>query len=377
MYQITASRNPMLAQAILSALGESSTTAQGLGVRTNVDITEISKTLTELKSNGLIESKERFDPTAHADIVTYTLTDQGRRITLSNLIQPRKPIMETQIVTAPVRPVHTERKSKLVIIGLKGQQVTEIEREFGDRLRITFIGSDDNLQSVAPAVKGADAVIMTRFISHAHEEIVKSENVQFERCHGGMTEIAECINKLFPSSSDHLSPKAKAASIGLAGVKAELYAYADKLHKENPQQWFSAADFIRAKIVDCPDTTIHNALRELTDSLGILEMILKAGETTSGRLYSAMKHYRLKAGANVSVSVRPAPAPSKVVDLHKTTGKIEQDVAQLLGRYSYEEILLTLFDQMDKEIKALQDFKRGVFAQAQQYELMMNMAGKK
>jgi hypothetical protein len=91
----------------------------------------------------------------------------------------------------------TVRKPGILVVGLKGAQKSEIIRDYSARFDLRFIGSDESKDQLrAMTEKAETTVVMTDFISHSHEDIVKARSPNYVRSPGGMTQLRETLASL-------------------------------------------------------------------------------------------------------------------------------------------------------------------------------------
>jgi hypothetical protein len=88
------------------------------------------------------------------------------------------------------REASPARKPSVLVVGLKGAQKTEIERSFADRFELRFVGADESKDHLRSATEKADTtVLVTDFISHSHQDIVKARSPRYLLSAGGMTNL--------------------------------------------------------------------------------------------------------------------------------------------------------------------------------------------
>lgn len=88
---------------------------------------------------------------------------------------------------------------RIVVAGLKGSQLTEIQRELGDRADLRFWRSGQSTHQLRALSDEADAVVgMTGFISHSADAVMKSRAKRYVRCPGGISMLKGCLKELAP-----------------------------------------------------------------------------------------------------------------------------------------------------------------------------------
>ncbi len=116
-----------------------------------------------------------------------------QRITeaLGNVTLP-SPLPEgaTRLHAAP-----RNRKPRVLVVGLVRQQEEDIKRALGELLTLEYarVEHADNLEDKA---RGADLVVlMTKFISHKHQDIVRRVNEHIVYRNGGVTELKRWLTQ--------------------------------------------------------------------------------------------------------------------------------------------------------------------------------------
>lgn len=119
--------------------------------------------------------------------VTATLSE--RLSALEKTYQVRQPVME---VTSPTPNPIKPRRKRVLIIGLKGQQVTTVEQKYPD-IDFTFLTSDD-AHSRNPGE--ADwTIMMTKFIDHSiYSKFRHVPNMR--HCNGGVSDLGSIIQTI-------------------------------------------------------------------------------------------------------------------------------------------------------------------------------------
>ena len=109
-------------------------------------------------------------------------------------VQLTKPTEEVPGRVVFKRSVGAPRKPDILVVGLKGGQKTEIQRDYGAHFDLRFIGSDeskDQLRSMTE--KASTTIVMTDFIGHSHEDIVKARSSHYLRQSGVITQLRETL----------------------------------------------------------------------------------------------------------------------------------------------------------------------------------------
>lgn len=89
-------------------------------------------------------------------------------------------------------------KRKVLVIGLRGQQITQIRQEFDKQCRLSFVESERtvNASNIGSASKCAEIVIVvTKFISHTSLYFVR-DHKGYTPVYGAATKVAETLRNL-------------------------------------------------------------------------------------------------------------------------------------------------------------------------------------
>lgn len=98
-------------------------------------------------------------------------------------------------------------KQSVLIVGLKGSQVEIIRQRFQKQMDLRFCSSDESKDQLRAQAGAADvSVLFTDFISHSHQDIVKARAKRYVLAGGGMTRLAEALQKI--STPDTSTPQA-------------------------------------------------------------------------------------------------------------------------------------------------------------------------
>jgi hypothetical protein len=95
---------------------------------------------------------------------------------------------------APPMPIV---KMRFVVAGLKGQQKTEIQAALPKTAQVTFWSVDESPHHLKALCRDADQIfLMTKFVSHSHENMVRSVAAdRLVRVNGGVTTLSEQLRK--------------------------------------------------------------------------------------------------------------------------------------------------------------------------------------
>lgn len=109
-----------------------------------------------------------------------------------------KPKNESVDITPAVQ---TPKLKRVMIVGLMGEQQNTIEKEFKDAFDLRFYNKDDPIHSLKSKASTCDEVIlMTKFISHKHQDLVKASGAPFSYCNGGVSDLVKQLEAMFVGS---------------------------------------------------------------------------------------------------------------------------------------------------------------------------------
>lgn len=94
------------------------------------------------------------------------------------------------------QPVSQPRQGRpgVLILGLLNQSGEQVRREFGDRLDIAWMDTDDaGKKSPHPM---AHIILMTKFINHSVQERWRKRAGVLHYCNGGVSELRQMLDKL-------------------------------------------------------------------------------------------------------------------------------------------------------------------------------------
>lgn len=112
-----------------------------------------------------------------------------------------------KVIEAPAvakAPVPQAKRKTVVIISLLPGQQAEIEREFKECFNLRMFTADQTAsRSFEGSVKGCDyAIVMTKFVSHKAEDVLKAAGVQITRVTGGMTMLRNKLTDFYIESAN-------------------------------------------------------------------------------------------------------------------------------------------------------------------------------
>jgi hypothetical protein len=96
----------------------------------------------------------------------------------------------------PIDPPKDQLK-RVLVVGLLGEQENEITKRFDGIFRLSF-HKDQNPNSLRALAQHADKVIlMSRFISHTAQDLVKQSAVSVTLCHGAVSDLVAILDAYF------------------------------------------------------------------------------------------------------------------------------------------------------------------------------------
>ena len=87
---------------------------------------------------------------------------------------------------------------KVLIIGLRGEQISRAKREYGGRVKLEFVDSEKthSPSTIDSAAKCADVVIaMTKFISHAALKAIR-HHPGYKPVYGAVTMVLDALREV-------------------------------------------------------------------------------------------------------------------------------------------------------------------------------------
>ena len=90
-----------------------------------------------------------------------------------------------------------ERPPSVLVVGLRGAQVPQIEADFRGRLDLRFCGADDSKDRLRSMTERADTTVaFVDFLSHSHTDIIKARARHYIESAGGMTSLRKTLADL-------------------------------------------------------------------------------------------------------------------------------------------------------------------------------------
>jgi len=116
------------------------------------------------------------------------------------LVEPT-PVVEAPATDAPApRAAEPQApRKRVMIVGLLPGQQNTITREFGRELDLRFITSDAQASNRASELsrRSDAAVLMTKFVSHTAENIIRAGGGRLIRVSGGMSQLRDALTRLY------------------------------------------------------------------------------------------------------------------------------------------------------------------------------------
>lgn len=96
---------------------------------------------------------------------------------------------------ARLHPAPRNRKPRVLIVGLLNQQAQDMERALGELLSLDFV-KVEHANTLEDKARNADLVVlMTKFISHQHQDIVRGVNEHIVYRNGGVSELKRYLTQ--------------------------------------------------------------------------------------------------------------------------------------------------------------------------------------
>lgn len=94
-----------------------------------------------------------------------------------------------------LHPAPRNRKPRVLIVGLLNQQAQDMERALGELLSLDFV-KVEHANTLEDKARNADLVVlMTKFISHQHQDIVRAVNEHIVYRNGGVSELKRYLTQ--------------------------------------------------------------------------------------------------------------------------------------------------------------------------------------
>jgi hypothetical protein len=97
-------------------------------------------------------------------------------------------------------------RTKVLVFGLIGSQITTIKQRFDDPLDLTFIQADHNHDGLISLAKSNDvAIVMTRFVSHPQQDKVRNNAPHTVLVSGSTSDLTNILNSLVNVGMDKVA----------------------------------------------------------------------------------------------------------------------------------------------------------------------------
>ena len=97
-------------------------------------------------------------------------------------------------------------RTKVLIFGLIGNQITTIKQRFGEHLDLTFVQADHNHDGLISLAKSNDvSIIMTRFVNHSQWDKVRNNSSHTVPVSGSVSDVTNILNSLVNAGMEKLS----------------------------------------------------------------------------------------------------------------------------------------------------------------------------
>jgi len=130
-------------------------------------------------------------------IVKDAITEIASKMTPPAPETPAAPANDFITVTAHMP---RQRKPKVVVVGLLGEQAGAVSKEMGGEYQLVFLASDVTSKRLKMNLTGADkAYGMVRFMDHRADGIIAKTNIPYTRVNGGVTDLIRLLKADGPS----------------------------------------------------------------------------------------------------------------------------------------------------------------------------------
>lgn len=156
----------------------------------------LTEAVAQLQSQGPVLLKALAN--GHLDLSNKTLALQ-ETIEAMGLKQAPAPSAEPSAPAAEAPPART--KPRVVVVGLLDSQGAMIQREFSDAFDLTiYAGSELRGKSkgfIGKVISADHVLVMTRFVGHSAEDLVRAAGAKAIRVTGALTELRDRLTALF------------------------------------------------------------------------------------------------------------------------------------------------------------------------------------
>lgn len=161
-----------------------------------------------------VESSTIYVPVDLGEISTANLLEEIENRRTKKIVDSIKPLLlahtgnpAQQVISAlelEKEEKANESKPRVAVIGLVGQLQNKLKDKFGSYLDMRFddAESDASPSKIDGIVSSCDFVVLSRFISHSHQAVVKRHKVPVAYCPGGYSGIAKMIEERYPMKTN-------------------------------------------------------------------------------------------------------------------------------------------------------------------------------
>lgn len=114
------------------------------------------------------------------------------------LLAPQAPAGEREPRHVPfVAGPAKHRPPSVLVVGLRGGQVPQIQAEFGTQLDLRFCGADESKDQLRSMTEKAETTVaFVDFLSHSHTDIIRARSKHVVLSSGGMTALRQNLARL-------------------------------------------------------------------------------------------------------------------------------------------------------------------------------------
>ena len=115
----------------------------------------------------------------------------------AEVVPEPEPLPATTSAAPALAKVKAKPSQSVLVVGLKGDQPDHIRAEFAEKLDLRFCSSDQSKDQLRAMTSAADVtVVVTDFVSHSHEDIIKARSNRFIKSAGGITRLKQELARL-------------------------------------------------------------------------------------------------------------------------------------------------------------------------------------
>ncbi len=139
----------------------------------------------------------RFDIKMQDYLLNIEKNIENKVIDRINNLENKIMRADTPALPSTAKPyVSNAKKRKVIIVGLLNNQFNEIKKDYKTLIDLKLWNTDSSIPKLKSMITYADNVIMlTNFVSHEVDNIIKITTKNFTRVTGGLSTIREELNK--------------------------------------------------------------------------------------------------------------------------------------------------------------------------------------